>query len=123
MNVGDIEQTIVKISHKGSLEPKAFVLEPGNLVVEPDGSELGDHMTVKIETRDDVSGWTEVLPDTQLTQLQEIDLGEMNTADDGWSEGVIFRFTTTLSDKSDYKDMGASVSQPLPWKFDTASND
>lgn len=126
MNPGDIEQTIVNISHSGSLPANTFVLSPG--VIEDGGTNLGNTMTVAIEASDGAGGWTAVQPATALNALPEtIDAGDMDSVPQGedgsivWSDGITFRFTTTLPEDAPIGVMGASVSQPLTWTFDTAS--
>lgn len=126
MNAGDIEQTYVNISHAGSLPPSTFVLTPGD--VEDGTTNLGDIMTVTIEASNGAGGWTTVQAATTLDALPEtIDAGEMSAGsqnEDGtlnWSDGITFRFTTSLPEDAPFEVMGESVSQPLTWTFDTAS--
>lgn len=128
MTPGDVEQTFAKVSHAGSLAPNIFVLSPGE--VNAGNSDLGDVMTVTIKSSNGAGGWTIVQEATALNALPEtIDAGEMDTVPQGedgsieWSDGITFRFTTTLPEDAPYEVMGASVSQPLTWTFDTASTD
>lgn len=128
MNAGDFKQTFVNISHAGSLAPETFIISPGE--VDDGTSILGDVMTVTIEASDGEGGWTTVQTPTALNSLpDEIVAGDMNTVPQGengeivWSNGVNFRFTTTLPEDAPYEVMGASVSQPITWTFDAASTD
>lgn len=135
MNPGDIEQTIVNISHSGSLRANTFVIKPGEPVITPDavddgGTNLADVMTVTIEAYNGADGWTPVQEAIAISALTEtIDAGVLpqgsqdEKGDPVWSEGITFRFTTTLSEDAPIGVMGASVSQPLTWTFDTATTD